>query len=151
MNRTLITLAMTAIVTAPVPAFAELKPFQKVAEAKFTKDIDKSASAAAAKCGAKIAVKADFATFKEEDWKGKSVASFCGAAVDAVRKVCEEEAYKPEVAKQVKTVSCEFGGGENVDGSMKLGGGTFTYAMNKAHKNVGEAAVKVLKKSLDGN
>jgi hypothetical protein len=151
MKRTMLPIALLSTLLVAAVAYADLKPFQKAAQTKFNEEVKDSHAAAEKACGAKIKVKTDFSGLKQKEWEGNSISSRCTAVLDALAAICGDEAYKPEVAKNIKTVECRFGGKDgDTAQNMKVQKGTFTFAMHVNNGNLDEAAKKVIKTALDG-
>ncbi len=82
-----------------------------VARAVADSEINKMAAQMNAACGASIGVKIDWDSFgQSDDWKQYSMPSFCGAPLDTLKGFCQKENAKAYIQKNVKTVTCYYGG-----------------------------------------
>lgn len=150
-------LSVSAIAFAEV----ELKPAQEEAKEQFESEMADSVKALNEKCGTKVAVKTDFQNFKEADWSGISVSTFCQSVTSSLAAMCEARpAYKKVLGKKLTGVSCLFSGvkpGKKDDGingatlrNMSFDKGVFTYTMSPVgHSNIDENTKITMEKALN--
>jgi hypothetical protein len=153
-----LTLSLSALAFAEI----ELKPAQEEAKEKFENEIADAVKAMNEKCGTKVVVKTDFQNFKEADWSGTSVSSYCVPVAETLAEMCESRpAYKKVLSKKLTGVSCLFAGvkpAKKDDGSsnaatqrnMSFEKGVFTYTMSPVgHANLAENAKATMEKALN--
>lgn len=142
-------------------ADAELKPAQEEAKEKFDTEVVDGLKSMNDKCGTKVTIKTDFEHFKEADWSGTSVSSYCTSVTQAIGAMCEARpAYKKIIAKKLTGVSCLVGGvkaakkdepsNAATQRNMSFDKGVFTYTMSPVgHANLEDNAKATLEKALN--
>jgi len=107
------------------------------AEMDFRGEIDTKLKKATASCGFKIVVGTDFENYKASDWRDTKPSAVCSTVIGVVGDYCTSPKTKAAIVKQVKSLSCLFGGrlpkeeGEFENNSytrrnMSLAAGVFT-------------------------
>lgn len=140
----------------------ELKPAQEEAKDKFDAEIADAVKTMNEKCGTKVVVKTDFEHFKEAEWSGTSVSSYCSSVTQAIGAMCEARpAYKKILAKKLTGVACLVGGvkpakkedttsNAATQRNMSFDKGVFTYTMSPVgHANLEDNAKATLEKALN--
>lgn len=109
------------------------------------KEMQASADEVAKLCGAKPAVKVEWASFSDDDIKEISIASYCAEPLETMRRLCDgsNEAKKTFAAK-IKTFRCALGKGMQLD----LAGTVLTWTTARNATNIGEFARAYFGKSL---
>ncbi len=157
----LVTALVLSLSALSLAAEVELKPAQEEAKDKFEAEIADSVKAMNEKCGTKVTVKADFQNYKDADWSGTSVSSYCSSIPNTLASMCESRpAYKKAISKKLTGVSCLFTGvkpAQKDDGSngatlrnMSFEKGVFTYTMSPTgHANLDDNAKTTMEKALN--
>lgn len=109
------------------------------------KEMQAGADEVAKLCGARPAVKVDWASFSDDDIKELSIASYCGEPLETMRRMCEESnEAKKTFAARVKTFSCAMG----KTMQLELGGTTLTWTTARSATNIGAFARAYLESHL---
>jgi hypothetical protein len=99
----------------------------------------------AKKCGFKLPVKIDWATFPDDDLKELSIATYCGEPIDAMARLCEDSAEaRRTIATAIKTFTCKIG----PEMQLELAGTSLNWTTSRSGRNMGEFARKYLEKKL---
>jgi hypothetical protein len=99
----------------------------------------------AKKCGTKLPVTINWASFSDDDIKELSIASYCGEPVDAMARLCEDSAEaKRTITTAIKAFGCTMGPEMKLD----LAGTTLSWTTSRSARNMGDFARKVLKEKL---
>jgi hypothetical protein len=97
----------------------QIRPEQ---EAALAKDVERTNK----KCGSGFTVKFDWTGLSPGALKGFSAAGYCDAALEGIRRVCEDALGKDAVKQKIKSMTCGFGG----ERSISLKDGLLTYTIN---------------------
>jgi len=99
----------------------------------------------AKRCGYKLPVKINWASFSDDDIKELSIASYCGEPIDAMARLCEDSAEaKRTIEKAIKSFGCTMGPAMQMD----IAGTTLNWTTSRSARNMGEFARKALEKKL---
>jgi hypothetical protein len=133
---------------------AGLKPFQKEAQTFFETKVTDYREDAEKTCGTKFNLKTNFEAFKAEEWTNTASYDWCAQVFTAIKQLCEKDAYKDELVKNIKEVRCLFGGKDGSDNAktqanMSVGGKAFTHKMHPTSSNIGDNARAVIEKALN--
>lgn len=86
---------------------ASAEESEKVRRVRYDSELEKEAESTDEKCGTKLATRIDWASFDADPrWKDKSVSSYCGSPLSALRRFCEGDKAKAHIQKTVKRLSC---------------------------------------------
>jgi hypothetical protein len=97
------------------------------------------------RCGYKLLVKIDWASFSDDDIKELSIASYCGEPVDTMARLCEDSAEaKRTITAAIKSFACAIGPAMQLD----LAGTTLNWTTSRSGRNMGDFARKYLEKKL---
>jgi hypothetical protein len=90
------------------PVFADDEESPKVKRARLENELEKEAESTDEKCGTKIAVKIDWASFdaNPNGWQGKSISGYCEAPLGQLRYLCEGAKAKAYIQQAVKEYVC---------------------------------------------
>ncbi len=104
------------VIAALIPTVALAEPLE---EKRWHEDQQKSLTKAIEDmnkaCGATIATKIDWTTFKYDDWHKHQVGMMCLAPVRAIQNLCGEADAKPLLVKTVKSVTCQSAATQGVE------------------------------------
>jgi hypothetical protein len=78
------------------------------------------------KCGSDFTAKFDWTGLPADALKEHSASGFCGAALEGIRRVCEDALGKDAVKKKVKSMTCGFG----EERAIALKDGSLSYTIN---------------------
>jgi hypothetical protein len=99
----------------------------------------------AKRCGYKLAVKINWASFSDDDIKELSIASYCGEPIDAMARLCADSAEaKRTIEKAIKSFGCTIGPAMQLD----IAGTTLNWTTSRSARNMGDFARKFLEKKL---
>ena len=99
----------------------------------------------AKRCGYKLPVKINWASFSDDDIKELSIASYCGEPIEAMARLCEDSAEaKRTIEKAIKSFGCTMGPAMQMD----IAGTTLNWTTSRSARNMGEFARKALEKKL---
>src|SRR5262249_36520053 len=115
-------------------------------QASVEKQIAVEGDALGKACGARIPLKVDWASVKDEVLLHYSISSYCGERLPALPSLCETEAGEEAVKASVKTMDCRCGAALNVETKA----GTLTWTVSTEGSNLGEFAKTHLESSLGG-
>jgi hypothetical protein len=123
-----------------------LMAFDRPAEiAERDKEMRASADEVAKICGAKPAVKVEWASFSDDDIKEISIVSYCGEPLETMGRMCDgSNEAKRTFAAKIKTFRCAMGKGMQLD----LTGTTLTWTTARNATNIGELARAFFEKKL---
>jgi hypothetical protein len=82
-------------------------------------------------CGSDFAAKFDWTGLPAGALKEYSVSGYCGAALEGIRRVCNDALGKGAVAQKIKSMTCGFGGERSI--SLKDGSLAYTINFNSAN------------------
>jgi hypothetical protein len=102
----------------------QIRPEQ---EAALAKDVERTNK----KCGSGFTVKFDWTGLSPGALKGFSAAGYCDAALEGIRRVCDDEIGKDPVKRKIKSMTCGFGGERSI--SLKDGSLAYTINFNSAN------------------
>jgi len=102
----------------------QIQPEQEAALAKNAEHTNK-------KCGSGFIVKFDWTGLPAGALKEFSAAGYCDAALEGIRRVCEEALGKDTVKQKIKSMTCGFGGERSI--SLKDGSLAYTINFNSAN------------------
>ena len=99
----------------------------------------------AKKCGYKLPVTIDWASFSDDDVKELSISSYCGEPVDTMARLCEDSGEaRRTITAAIKTFTCKMGPEMQLD----VAGTALNWTTSRSARNMGEFARKVLEKKL---
>jgi hypothetical protein len=96
-------------------------------------------------CGSKASLTVAWSSVDDEMVKSLSLSSYCGAPLEAMRRLCESAAAKQAIVERVKSVSCKFGA--QLALAMEPSG-TLAWTTSKDGSNLEEFARDELERSL---
>lgn len=97
------------------------------------------------RCGNSLTAKFDWVKPPTpEDRKTYSAYGYCGAALEAMRRVCESQAGKEAVKQKIKSLTCSFGPQRTV----VLKDGTINYEVNFNSSNDADYVFEYLQNNL---
>ena len=97
------------------------------------------------RCGNSLTAKFDWLKPPSpEDRKTYSAYGYCGAALEAVRRVCDSQAGKEAVKQKIKSLTCSFGPQRTV----VLKDGTIDYEVNFNSSNDADYVFEYLQNNL---
>jgi hypothetical protein len=97
----------------------QLQPEQEAALARNVEDTTK-------KCGSALTVKFDWTGVPPGALKEFSASGYCDAALQGIRRVCDDAPGKDAVKQKIKSMTCGFG----VERSISLKDGSLAYTIN---------------------
>jgi hypothetical protein len=96
-------------------------------------------------CGAKPAVKIDWASMTDADIRELSIASYCGDPLDRMRQMCDDSREaRQAIAGSVKSFACTMGKSMQLD----LAGTTLTWTTSRSATNMGDFTRSNLEKKF---
>ena len=99
----------------------------------------------AKRCGYKLPLKINWASFSDDDIKELSIASYCGEPIDAMARLCEDSAEaKRTITAAIKSFGCTMGPAMQLD----VAGTTLNWTTSRSARNMGDFARKYLEKKL---
>jgi hypothetical protein len=118
---------------------------RKEETARHEKQLAETVDGFTKRCGYKLPVKIDWASFSDDDIKELSIAGYCGEPVDAMARLCEESPEaKRTIAAAIKSFACTMGPAMQLD----VAGTTLSWTTSRSARNMGEFARKTLEKKL---
>jgi hypothetical protein len=113
--------------------------------AKQEESLAKEVASTNKKCGSSVTAKFDWSTPPAAEDRGKySAYSYCGAALEGMRKVCDSGAGKEAVKEKIKSLTCGFGQKREV----ALKDGTVDYKIEFKSSNDADYVSEYLKNNL---
>ena len=113
--------------------------------ARHEKQLGETVDTFAKRCGYRLPVKLEWASFSDEDLKELSIASYCGEPIDAMARLCEDSAEaRRTITTAIKTFTCKIGPEMQLD----LAGTSLNWTTSRSGRNMGEFARKYLEKKL---
>ena len=103
------------------------KQIQPEQEAELARNVEHTTK----KCGSGFAVKFDWTGVPNDALKEFSASGYCDAALQGIRRVCEDALGKDAVKQKIKSMTCGFGGERSI--SLKDGSLTYTINFNSAN------------------
>src|SRR5262245_61205513 len=107
------------VATAAAAKAKQLEPEQEAALASNVEDTSK-------KCGSDLTVKFDWTGVRPGALKEFSDSGYCDAALQGIRRVCDDAPGKDAVKQKIKSMTCGFG----VERSISLKDGSLAYTIN---------------------
>lgn len=148
MRRTLWSLAAVALLATLTPAARAEEESDKVRRARMENDLEKEAESTDAKCGTKLAVTIDWASFDaDEAWKTRSVSGYCEAPLGALARLCEGKHAKEHIAKKVKKLACKAAKDKSA-WRLEVKGDTLEWNVSPDAVNAGDFARNQLLRKL---
>jgi hypothetical protein len=88
-------------------AYAE-EESPKVMKARMEAELEKELADVNTKCGTKLTVAIDWATFEKDQpgWERKSISSYCSSPINALSRFCEGPNAKAYIQKNLETMTC---------------------------------------------
>ena len=96
------------------------------------------------KCGSDLAAKFEWTGATADDLKNYSASGYCGAALEGIRRVCEDALGKDAVKQKIKRMTCGFG----TKRSILLKDGAFAYTIDFKSVNDADAVYVYLQNNL---
>jgi len=118
-------------------AAAKREPEQEAALARNVEQTNK-------KCGSGFTVKFDWTGIPTGALNEFSAAGYCDAALEGIRRVCEEALGKDAVKQKIKSMTCGFGG----ERAISLKDGSLDYTINFNSTNDADFVYAYLQNSL---
>jgi hypothetical protein len=118
-------------------AVANREPEQEAALAK-------NAEHTNTKCGSGFTVKFDWTKISPGALNEFSAAGYCDAALEGIRRVCEEALGKDAVKQKIKSMTCGFGG----ERAISLRDGSLDYTISFNSSNDADFVYAYLQNSL---
>jgi hypothetical protein len=115
----------------------QIQPEQEAVLAKDVADANK-------KCGSGFTVKLDWTGVPADAFKEFSAAGYCDAALEGIRRVCEDALGKDAVKLKIKSMTCGFGG----ERSISLKDGSLAYTINFNSTNDADFVYAYLQNNL---
>ena len=103
------------------------KQIQPEQEAALARDLERTTG----KCGSGFTVKFDWTGIPAGALKEFSPSGYCEAALEGIRRVCEDALGKDAVKQKIKSMTCGFGGERSI--SLKDGSLAYTINFNSAN------------------
>ena len=107
------------VVTAATTREKQIQPEQ---EAALAKNVEQTIE----KCGSGLTVKFDWTGVPAGALKEFSASGYCDAALEGIRRVCEDALGKDAVKQKIKSMTCGFGG----ERTISLKDGSLAYTIN---------------------
>ena len=107
------------VVTAATTREKQIQPEQ---EAALAKNVEQTIE----KCGSGLTVKFDWTGVPAGALKEFSASGYCDAALEGIRRVCEDALGKDAVKQKIKSMTCGFGG----ERAISLKDGSLAYTIN---------------------
>jgi hypothetical protein len=108
-------------------AAAKEKRIQPEQEAALAKNVERTNKI----CGSGISVKLDWTAVPAGALKEFSAAGYCDAALEGIRRVCDDALGKDAVKQKIRSMICSFGGERSI--SLKEGSLAYTINFNSAN------------------
>src|SRR4029077_4895041 len=113
--------------------------------ARHEKQLGETIDTFAKRCGYKLPVKIDWASFPDDDLEELSTAGYCGEPIDAMARMCEDSAEaRRTFTAAIKTFTCKIGPEMQLD----IAGTTLHWTTSRSARNMGDFARKALEKKL---
>jgi len=96
------------------------------------------------KCGSALSVKFDWSGLPAGALKEFSAAGYCDAALEGIRRVCDDALGKDAVKQKIKSMTCSFGG----ERSILLKDGSLAYTINFNSSNDADFVYAYLQSNL---
>jgi len=115
----------------------QIRPEQEAALAKDAERTNRQ-------CGSDFPVKFDWTGISAGALKGFSAAGYCDAALEGIRRICEDALGKDPVKQKIKSMTCGFGG----ERSISLKDGSLAYTINFNSTNDADFVYAYLQNNL---
>jgi hypothetical protein len=112
------------VATASATREKQLQPEQ---EAALAKNVEQTVK----KCGSAFTVKFDWTSVPAGALKEFSASGYCDAALEGIRRVCDDALGKDAIKQKIKSMTCGFGG----ERSISLKDGSLAYTINFSSTN----------------
>ena len=109
-------------------------------EAALAKDVERTNK----QCGSGFTVKFDWTGIPPGALNEFSAAGYCDAALEGIRRICEESLGKDAVKQKIKSMTCGFGG----ERAISLTNGSLEYTINFNSTNDADFVYAYLQNSL---
>jgi hypothetical protein len=109
-------------------------------EAALAKDVERTNK----QCGSGFTVRFNWTGIPPGALNEFSAAGYCDAALDAIRRICEESLGKDAVKQKIKSMTCGFGG----ERAISLRNGSLEYTINFNSSNDADFVYAYLQNSL---
>jgi hypothetical protein len=116
------------------------KQIQPEQEAELAKNVERTNK----ECGSGFTVKFDWTGIPAGALKEFSAAGYCDAALEGIRRVCDDALGKDAVKQKIKSMTCGFGG----ERSISLKDGSLAYTINFNSTNDADFAYAYLQNNL---
>jgi hypothetical protein len=103
------------------------KQIQPEQEAALAKNVERTTE----KCGSGLTVKFDWTGIPAGALKEFSASGYCDAALEGIRRVCDDAPGRDAVKQKIKSMTCGFGGERSI--SLKDGSLAYTINFNSAN------------------
>jgi hypothetical protein len=103
------------------------KQIQPEQEAALAKNVERTTE----KCGSGLTVKFDWTGIPAGALKEFSASGYCDAALEGIRRVCDDSPGRDAVKQKIKSMTCGFGGERSI--SLKDGSLAYTINFNSAN------------------
>jgi hypothetical protein len=123
-----------------VAATAREKQIQPEQEAALAKNVEQTTK----KCGSGFTVKFDWTGVRADALKEFSASGYCDAALEGIRRVCDDALGKDAVKQKIKSMTCGFGG----ERSILLKDGSLAYTINFNSTNDADFVYAYLQNNL---
>ena len=121
-------------------AISKEKQIQPEQEAALTKSVERTTE----KCGSGFAVKFDWTGVPAGALKQFSASGYCDAALEGIRRVCEDALGKDAVKQKIKSMTCGFGR----ERAILLKDGSLAYTINFNSANDADFVYAYLQNNL---
>jgi hypothetical protein len=95
-------------------------------------------------CGTSLSVKFDWSGAPDQDILGYSPEGYCNAALEGIRRVCEDAIGKDAVKKTIKSVTCGFAAAR----AIEMKDGAVDYKINFSSANDADFVFEYLQNKL---
>jgi hypothetical protein len=99
----------------------------------------------AKKCGYRLAVTINWASFSDADLKELSITSYCGQPIEAMARLCDDS---PEAKRTITTAIKSFSCGIGPEMKLDIAGTALNWTTSRNGRNMGDFARKYLEKKL---
>src|SRR6185295_12474620 len=116
------------------------KQIQPEQEAELARNVEHTTK----KCGSGFTVKFDWTGVRADALKEFSASGYCDAALEGIRRVCDDALGKDAVKQKIKSMTCGFGG----ERSILLKDGSLAYTINFNSTNDADFVYAYLQNNL---
>lgn len=129
-------------------SIAHAEESEKVRRARYESALEQEAESTDAKCGTKISTHIVWASFEgDPEWDKRSIASYCGSPLSALRRFCEGDKAKAYIQKTTKKLVCRAVKGK-ADWKLLAKDGTLTWQVPPDATNADDFARAQLLRGL---